>query len=415
MIDAEAEKAVLSCIIGNPGQAHRAFTLLLPEDFRVEANRMIFLAMKQLAQDTVPIDIISINHVLKEKDMDYLDEVEAFSPTSTTLSHFAGRIKDCSIKSRLLKSFSRYIDSTQTGGKPAGDIITDIRSDINAISDLLYHNEMELDVYDPNDLAKISMSTISERMENPGIHGIKTGLPTLDECLKGLRQITVISGFTGMGKTSLALNIACNIGIEQGIPCLYLNYEMGIEDLVARLQGIVTGIECDDIIKGTISADCWPEIVKCGQKFKDGKLIVSGEAEKNIDETIDLIYRYHASHGIKVVFIDYLGEIDPDSQSLNEPEYVVLGRWVQMLKTRCKPIGVKCVILAQLTRDAEGETPSMKHMAGSIMIVRKCNAMLAIGMGKDGYYVKVAKNRHGLWPVTIPIHFNKETQRIWEK
>ena len=415
MIDAEAEKAILSSIIKDPGQAHRAFTILSTQDFKIETNRLIFIGMKKLAQDNVPIDIVSINSVLEHKDIDYLEELEEFMPTSQALDHFADRVKDCSAKTKLVLALNQHIHEVELDGLKSSDIITRLRSDINDIADTLYNNKSDVDIFDPEMVATLSLDMAKERVENPGIHGIKTGFELLDECLKGLRQITVVSGFTGMGKTSFALNMACNIGIHQKVPTLYLNYEMGIEDLVTRIQGILTGLTCDSLLKGTFHADSWYKIIECGKKMREGKLIISGEGEKNIDETIDLIYRYHASHGIKVVFIDYLGEIDPDEQSLKEPEYMALGRWVQMLKTRCKPIGVKCVILAQLTRDSDDETPSMRHMAGSIMIVRKCNVMLAIGMNKEGYFIKVAKNRHGLYPVVIPLHFNKENQQIWEK
>ena len=71
------------------------------------------------------------------------------------------------------------------------------------------------------------MDNLSDRRKNPGVQGVLTGFPVLDRTIRGLRRIVVLSATTGRGKTTMGIALACNIGIRQKIPMLYLNYRWG--------------------------------------------------------------------------------------------------------------------------------------------------------------------------------------------
>jgi len=71
--------------------------------------------------------------------------------------------------------------------------------------------------------------------------------------------------------------------------------------------------------------------------------------------------------------------------------------------------------MAQLNREGHDEVPSMSKIGGSWKIAQKADVFMVVGFDKGkGHYIKVNKNRNGIQPVTIPIIFDKFTQRIEE-
>ena len=95
----EAEKAFLGSAFLNSGVLDRE--ILTPEDFRLEANRRIYMAMLELWEDRIPIDPVVLSDLLKKKNwirhtggFDYLDELSIIVPTSANASHYAQILKE---------------------------------------------------------------------------------------------------------------------------------------------------------------------------------------------------------------------------------------------------------------------------------------------------------------------------------
>jgi len=225
----------------------------------------------------------------------------------------------------------------------------------------------------------------------------------------------VISASTGIGKTAFALNLGVRIGIFQKIPTLYVNCEMNLEELTIRLQGILSGIPSKIIKMGRYSDHHpWQKIPEASQKTSDGKLHLTDNQPKTINTIISLIQKYKAQHDIKVVILDYLGEIEPTKEELRESEYLIYGQWVQRLKGVCTSLDIKLVLLAQLNREGDREV-SKNKIAGSWKIAQKADVFMILGVDKKGrHFLRIDKNRNGPAPVTINLSFDKETQRIAE-
>ena len=85
---------------------------------------------------------------------------------------------------------------------------------------------------------------------------------------------------------------------------------------------------------------------------------------------------------------------------------------------------INAIIMSQLNREGHGGVPGLEKVAGSMDIARKANVFLVLGFDeqlKDRYglasipnYIKVDKNRAGRHPVTIPITFNGDCQKVEE-
>jgi replicative DNA helicase len=418
----EAEKSVLSAVFVDNEKIHRVMSVIETEEFYSHRHRSIFSAMCRLSRKRERIDVLTVSAELKtmgkdEKtsDVDYLTVLEGFVPTGEGATHHAKIVKKNAFSRGMIKLSQKvYSESYAMNGEPE-EVISIWQKGFSDLSIRLYSKMHGDQVLLPDDMARKAFDGVIKRMENPGVHGIKVGLPLLDNAIMGLKPLNILSASTGMGKTAIALNFAVHIGIEQKIPTLYLNYEMEDADLLTRIQGIITGIHISDIATGKISKEQFKKISEAANKIREGKLSITGNEAKTIDHTLDLIHRNVNLHGVKVVFVDYLGEIEPDGLCKNETDYHTFGRWVQTLKNECSGLGVKLVVLAQLNREGHDDVPSMSKIGGSWQIAQKADVFMVVGFEKKKWhYIKLNKNRNGIQPVTIPIIFDKFTQRIEE-
>lgn len=412
----EAEKIVLACVLREPDKRFALFSELSEEDFSTISHRKVYSAMRGLSNKNEHIDSISVSAAIGGASNEIVDDIEASTPTSSVFGHYAGIVRSASC-SRILSQHLRRITSDLESNPNITDVIEELRNEVSKIAERVYKNKRKSDVFGPGEAYKIAMQTIDERVSNPGFRGLRTGFPTLDEVLLGLRQTTLVGGSTGMGKTAIALNIACNLAIRDAIPTLYINYEMDAQDILFRLCGILSGIKINDLITGNVQKENIPNLGKNVAKLRDGKLTITGHASKTLDETIDLIYRHHAQDGIKVVFIDYIGLIAPDSLARQEQsEYYTFSRYLKALTDRCEDLGIKLIVLVQLNRGTDDEMPKKSNIAGSYKLMQDADASIAIGYSykNDQYCLAINKNRHGKYPVNIPIEFDKDTQRAWE-
>ena len=426
--DPEAEHIVLCSILMVPDLIHKVKASLSVSDFFSHKNKRVYAVMLMLSFEKQPIDILTVCSALENQDdiAHVTSVIEDATCTATSVSFFSHKVKELSCNRMLMQIGQRMLTaSASINGNPQ-EILTDTQRSVNEVVSALDGVKGVDEILSPDQCAERVMDNLNERINNPGVQGILTGFPRLDAVMRGLRRITVLSATTGRGKTTMGIALACNIGIRQKTPILYLNYEMGKDELLARIQGNLSSVPVEEIETGKFTGSNQLKVIDSVGKITDGKLFISGNEPKTIDHTINLIYRYKQEAGIKVVVIDYLGEITPDKYKMEnkESDFHHFGRAVQAIKDICSELDINAIILSQLNRDGHGGTPGLDKVAGSIDIARKANVFLIIGFDEKiaskyslttmPNYIKVEKNRAGRHPVTIPINFNGDCQQIKE-
>lgn len=416
----DAEIAVLSCLMKENRLIYRAKTLITPEEFYSACNRKIYQAMLNLAGEKIDLNVLTIADALKrfgavdDVTLDHLDELDGYVPTAEVMTHYISLVKKCAFARNLaVLGEKMFLESYKT--MEIDEALATFTNELGAISNQFYTRSGVNDVMTPKEIADYAFSAYVKRMESGDASKIDTGIRSLDTAIKGLKQVTIVSASTGVGKTALALNIAINAGVEQQVPTLYLNYEMDIEELIIRAQGILTGIPTSAITEGNVFKENFHLLAKASERLAGGKLYFTDNSPKTIDHSVDIIHRYAALHNVKLVVVDYLGEIEPDKQALKDGEYLTYGRWVQTLKNECSCLGIKLVILAQLNREGHGDA-RMSKIGGSWKIAQKADVFLIFEVDKNGQHsIRIEKNRNGIHPLTIEVDFEKATQRIIER
>jgi len=235
-----AEKSVLGSVFRNPNALFTATGILSERDFYSPRNRIIFQAMIDLFQQKgVRIDTLCLADHLQQKGlltdaggMEYLSELEDFIPTSAAIAHHARLVKEKSILRELAKAGDELSTNAWEGTADPKELIANIQKQVFDLSLSSEGGNGTKHVLSPKEWAQESFDNATKWVEDPRtVRGIATGMIRLDMILKGLKDVNIISASTGVGKTGLGLNWAVSIGIQQKIPCLYLNYEMNREEL----------------------------------------------------------------------------------------------------------------------------------------------------------------------------------------
>lgn len=419
-----AEKAVLASCLMAPEAAFEALGLLSPADFYSERHQLIFKAVSALVAENKSVDVLTVNEILRDQSnvsggLDYLSELEDLLPTAAAVRHHADLVKCDAVRRNLVRAGDNLTKLAWDGVEEPHALLDAFQASVfDAALDLAHGKGSQ--ILGPSALAQAAFDQASEWAEQPeSARGVQTGFARLDGVVRGLKDVNIITASTGVGKTAFALNLAVKIGVFQKIPTLFLNCEMNIDEVTPRLQGILSGIPLWRVMEGRYDGQFpFQKIAQAAEKIRDGALHLSDNRSKNINAILALIRKYKAQHGVKVVILDYLGEIEPDTQALKESEYITYGRWVQSLKNCCVDAGVKLVLLAQLNREGDSE-PSKTKIAGSWKIAQKADVFMILSKDKrnelkNDLTLRVDKNRNGVAPVNIDIGFEPETQRMTE-
>ena len=416
--NSEAEESLLASVIGHPDQAHRAIATIEEDDFYHLHNRKIYKAIKAITEEGKEPDYIGVTDWLKVRQIEVNGMVEKYDDTFTPpgiIESSARMIKEKSSLRKLIRLSERISNDCYKSARDAEEIIEEQQTELCEIS-LDHTQKIKRNlVLSPSEYSSNAISRAEKLYKNPESikeEEVLTGLKELDRVTGGAKDINIISASTGVGKTALALNLAVQFGVRENIPTLYLNYEMAINQLSNRLISIISGIRFRSIETGKYerASEEFHKVCEASQKLKESKLFITDNDAKTINTTLSLIEKYAISHGIKVVFIDYLGEISMDKLgSVEGSEYITYGRWIQSLKGTCQKYGIKLYILVQQNRmDKE----SSDGVGGSYKILQKADQFILLYEKNRKVIMKLDKNRHGPNPFKWYVKFDKSNQRM---
>ena len=414
----EAEENLLASVLGNPGQAHRALATLDEGDFYQLANRKIYRAIKDITESGKDPDYINVKDWLKVRQIEdhgALDKYDEMFGLADIIESSARMIKEKSSLRKLIRLGDKISNDCFTGSRDAEEIIEEQQTELCGISlDHTQKTKKNL-VLTPEEYSANAISRAEKLFNNPEIikeEELLTGFKELDRVTGGAKDVNIISASTGVGKTALALNLALEFGVKQKIPTLYLNYEMAITQLSNRLISIISGVRFRAVETGRYegTAKDFQKVCEASEELKNSKLFITDNDSKTINTTLSLIEKYAISFGIKVVFIDYLGDMAMDKLgSLEGSEYITYGRWIQLLKGTCQKYGIKLYILVQQNRMNK---ESSEGVGGSYKILQKADQFILLYRRRNGVYMKLDKNRHGPYPFTWVMTFSKSNQRM---
>lgn len=241
------------------------------------------------------------------------------------------------MKHRRLKMLYKTSENMEEILKNEGNKIFDIGG--SKIADIKSNDFIE----------HLKMSSI---MEN-GVIGIPSGFRDLDNVTGGFQNgsFIIIAGRPGMGKTSLAINIALNSALVYGKKVAIFELEVSAKNLISRMASVLLKVEVEKIVKN--SFDSKEEQDKVSEAIKKLKRVPI-----YIDETPLLTFtdirakvRELKKKGVDMIIIDYLQLMECENSNITKTQQ--LSKVLQTLKMLAEELNIPVIALSQINKAVE--------------------------------------------------------------
>ncbi|MEL1249138.1 replicative DNA helicase [Aurantiacibacter gilvus] len=258
-----------------------------------------------------------------------------------------------------------------------------------------------------------------------GLSGKTTGLATIDNKTAGLHSsdLIILAGRPGMGKTSLATNIAFNCAEEHmrwqqdggqhnyGAPVAFFSLEMSSDQLATRILAEQAEISSEALRSGKLKREEFHELAAASQKLANLPLYIDDTPALSISGLRTRARRLKRRHDIGLIVVDYLqllqGSGRAQDNRVNEISEISRG-----LKTLAKELNVPVIALSQLSRaveQREDKRPMLSDLRESGSIEQDADMVWFIYRG-DYYHEALRPDM----PSETSSEAEKEKYRVWE-
>ena len=444
----EAECGVLGSIIIDPEAITQVVDFLHADDFYREVHRTIYEAVIRLYEHREPADYITLCDELERRkkleevgDVSYIISLSNQVPTSGNIEYYAHIVERTAVLRRLIHAAGSIAAMAYEVDITAEDAVSRAEELIHRIGQGKRMNRMA-SIGDIMGRFLNKLELLHEQASKGIVTGIPTGFSLLDRVTGGLQRsdLIVLAARPGIGKTSLALNIAQHVmarSYQQGYRVLIFSLEMGEEQLARRLLSMETGIDQTRLRRGDIEeepvmyegqeyASDWDLIVSKVDDLSQGQMWIDDTPAISLTDIRSRARRIQTEHGLDLIIIDYMQLMKATLDSGKQPENRVqeVSMISRGLKELARELNVPVLALAQLSRAVEqraDKMPQLSDLRESGTIEQDSDVVMFIYQDQqqkqessdDGYPLDiiVAKHRNGPTGVA-PLYFRPSLTRF---
>ncbi len=408
----EAEQSVIGSMIMDKDAIISASEILIKEDFYHQQYAVIFETMTELFQAGQPVDLVTLQDKLKEKDVpkeiqsvEFIRDLVTSVPTSANVKYYANIVKENAMKRKLIR-VTEDIENECYAGKEGIDSIFDkTEHDVFALlSSRQTGDYMPIRQVVMNALEKIEKASQQEGT----VTGIPTGFIDLDYRTAGLQpsDLILIAARPSMGKTAFVLNIAQHTAFHENLAVAIFSLEMSKEQLVNRMFSLESRVDAQALRTGNLSDADWEQLVEGAGIIGDSRLIIDDTPGISISEMRSKCRKYKLEQGLDLIIIDYL-QLMSGSGRGSESRQQEISDISRSLKALARELSVPVIALSQLSRAVEqrpDHRPMLSDLRESGAIEQDADVVMFIY--RDDYYNKdtdkqgiseiiIAKQRNG--------------------
>jgi replicative DNA helicase len=426
--DIEAEKAVLGAILLDGSLFNQAAQILQSDDFYLESHRAIYRAFTAIGESSAAeaIDMVTLREMLSREGSSledvggaaYLSGLIDGLPRYSNIEQYARIVKDKSLLRRLIDAGSKIINECYLAEDETRNIVERAQSAVFSISDKSYRSGF----VGVDTLAAPTLEKLAKMVDaRSGVTGVPTGFLDFDNITAGLQvgDLIVLASRPGMGKTSLALNIAQYAG-HAGHTAAVFSLEMDMEQLFIRMLCSEARVNSQKVRTGRISDDEFKRLAKPLDRYFESKIFIDDTPALGLMEARAKARRLKAEHGLDLLIIDYL-QLMTSGQRL-ENRNLEIGHITHGLKALAKELRIPVLVVSQLSRAPENRSdhrPMLSDLRESGNIEQ--DADLVCFLYRDEYYnpteenaglaeLIIAKNRNGPVGVVQLVFFTDFTR-----
>ncbi|WP_375606292.1 MULTISPECIES: replicative DNA helicase [unclassified Bartonella] len=404
----EAEQALLGAIFINNDSLDRVSDFLKPEHFFEPLHQKIYHVLSHLIKIGKRVDPVTIKPYIQMEEKigditvyQYVVRLATEAVTIINAEDYGRVIYDLFIR-RSLINLGTQVVNTAFDAPVELTPTQQIETVENQLFELAEKGKYGGGFENFNEAIKkaIDMASAAKKRSSQ-LSGIATHIKTLDEKMGGLQasDLIILAGRPGMGKTSLATNIAFNIANaynrnaniqeNEGGIVGFFSLEMSSEQLATRIISEQTEVSSSDIRRGNISDEQFSKIIRAVNQLQKAPLYIDQTGGISITQLAARARRLKRQHGLDILFIDYIQLMTSSSKRSSENRVQEITEITTGLKALAKELNIPIIALSQLSRQVENRTdkrPQLSDLRESGSIEQDADIVLFVY--REEYYLK---------------------------
>ncbi|WP_443089843.1 replicative DNA helicase [Zoogloea sp.] len=371
----EAEQSLLGGLLIDNTVWERVGDIVNEADFYRDDHRRIFRQIARLVELGKPADVVTVYEALEKNGeaehvggLAYLGEIANSTPSAANVRRYGEIIRERAILRKLVSVGDQIAASALTpSGKDAKTLLDEAEAKVFEIAEAGARTVSGFVPIQPI-LGQVvdRIQELYDRDSPAGITGVPTGLADLDEKTSGLQpsDMIVLAARPGMGKTSLALNIAETVAVEAGLPVAVFSMEMPGTQLATRFLSSVGRIDQHKIRTGKLNDEEWQRLTYALGKLHEAPIYIDETPGLNPTDLRARCRRLHRQCGrLGLIVIDYLQLMTSLKESDNRS--AELSEISRSVKSLAKELHVPIIALSQLNRSLE-QRPNKRPVASDL-------------------------------------------------
>ena len=409
---AEAEQSVIGSMLMDRDAIIAASEIITPDEFYQHQHGVMFEAMVELFNEGKPVDLVTLQDRLKEKDvppevssLEFVRDIITTVPTSANVRSYANIVHEKAVLRKLIKINEQIANTCYAGKEKLEDILAQTEK---SIFDLL-QSRAGGDFVPIRQVALNVLEKIEVASRNPGsVTGIPTGFIDLDYKTSGMQpsDFILIAARPSMGKTAFVLNLVDYVAVRNHMPCMIFSLEMSKEQLVNRMLSMESNVDSQKLRTGSLTDADWDAVVEGIGIIGGSKLIIDDTPGISITELRSKCRKMKLEYGLSMVIIDYLQLMSGSGKSGDNRQQEI-SEISRSLKALARELNAPVVALSQLSRACEtrqDHRPMLSDLRESGAIEQDADVVMFLY--RDDYYNKdtdkpnvaeviIAKQRNG--------------------
>jgi replicative DNA helicase len=422
----EAEQSVLgSCLIDGSAIDDVIASGLMDDDFFRAAYGQAWLEIAEMRRAGDEVDPVTFAAHLERKGLfgklggnEMIRQLVESVPHAANAVYYAGIVREKAAGRRLIEACTAIIGRCYSGEYTAPDLVCEAQEVILALGD----RDAGEDTTSYAVLVEETMARMALR-DRGEMLGIPSGFPDLDVMTGGFRrsELTILAARPGMGKTSLALDMAENVAAEGQI-VLFFSVEMGRESLGDRIVTNDAGVNNELFQRPwTLKDPDKQRIYQSAARLRSLPIEIDFQPSRTTAQIGAVARRLQRRRGLGLLVVDYL-QLVKGVRDKNDSREQEVARISRDLKALSRSLAIPVLALAQLNRNLEGrgnKAPILSDLRESGSLEQ--DADIVMMLHRPEYYdaedkpgqaeLYVAKNRNGRTGV-VPLTFVAESTRF---
>lgn len=409
----EAEQSVVGAMLMDREAIVAASEIICGEDFYQVTYGVIFDTIIEVFNEGKPVDLVTLQERLKEKDvppevssLEFVRDLITAVPTSANVKYYAEIVAEKATFRKLIKLNEEIANTCYLAKEPLEAVLEQTEKQVFE----LVQKRNTGDFVPIQQVVLNTLERIEKASKNKGtVTGIPTGFIDLDYKLSGLQpsDLILLAARPSMGKTAFVLNLAQYMAFKVNKTVAIFSLEMSKEQLVNRLFALESQVDSQALRTGNLKDSDWEKLIESAGTIGRSNLIIDDTPGISISELRSKCRKYKLEHDLSVIIIDYLQLMSGRVGGRSESRQQEISEISRSLKGVARELNVPVIALSQLSRAVEqrpDHRPMLSDLRESGAIEQDADVVMFLY--RDEYYNKdtehpneaeviIAKQRNG--------------------